>query len=202
MYYMTFISRCLGMLKSRNDKLVWAKDELKKYLRHHIIHEYDHIFRLNRHNGTTFLKKSKVGARAWFDMQYLVLWSCGWESPSQPEYYCWQIYVCPLPPPTTLLCTHTNTHKHTQTHTNTHKDTFFRQTAARKVCPGSKHNAAVLCAKMVDLNIVHVWIWNTHTTSLKAHGEHISRYDYFKTLAHWHSSEEKNKTTKKTENEN
>ena len=143
MYYMTFISRCLGMLKSRNDKLVWVKDELKKYLRHHIIHEYDHIFRLNRHNGTTFLKKSKVGARAWFDMQYLVLWSCGWVSPSQPEYYCWQIYVCPLPPPTTLLCTHTNTHKHTQIYTQRY---FFPPNCGQKSLPRLKtQRSCVMC---------------------------------------------------------
>ena len=152
MYYMTFISRCLGMLKSRNDKLVWAKDEIKKYLRHHIIHEYDHIFRLNRHNGTTFLKKSKVGARAWFDMQYLVLWSCGWESPSQPEYYCWQIYVCPLPPPTTLLCTHTSTHKHTQIHSKILFPAKLRPEKSAQV-----QNTTQLC---------YVQKWSTWTSSM------------------------------------
>ena len=146
MYYMTFISRCLGMLKSRNDKLVWAKDELKKYLRHHIIHEYDHIFRLNRHNGTTLVPGHDLICSTW---------CCGPVAGSHPANLNttagkYMSAPSPLLPP----C-----YAHTQTHTNTHKDTFFRQTAARKVCPGSKHNAAVLCAKMVDVNIVHVWIY-------------------------------------------
>ena len=149
MYYMTFISRCLGMLKSRNDKLVWAKDELKKYLRHHIIHEYDHIFRLNRHNGTTLVPGHDLICSTW---------CCGPVAGSHPANLnttAGKYMFAPsplLPPCFAHTQTHTNTHKHTQIHTKILFSAKLRLEKSAQV-----QNTTQLC---------YVQKWSTWTSSM------------------------------------